>query len=159
MVGSILETMPVFANSLPGLKFFEPLDGILDWIAESYREMEIYDIGAGMGHVAAGLASAGANVKAIDVILRDNAEFPIIHENALRYRFPSNSILMFCRPCHGFFVTETINWGLKCGVRDFIYIGLSRNVNDDLGRFRRQFKLAARKVGRDNESMYCMGSN
>ena len=156
-IENILAGMPVFARALPGIKFFEPIPEFFSWMADAYKDLEVFDIGAGMGHVARGLNLAGLRVKALDMIEREDAEFPVIHVNALRYTYPSDSVLMFCRPCHNGFVEGTIAHGLRCGAKHFLYVGLPKNSRTDLGRFRNRFQGACRKIGRDGETFYAMG--
>lgn len=152
---SILASMPVFARALPGVKFFDPKAEFYEWMADAYRGIELYDIGAGMGHVAKGLSDVGMRVKAVDMIQREDAEFPVIHCNSLCYHYPPLSVLLFCRPCHNGFVQGTIQRGIECGVKHFLYAGLPKNSRQDLGRFRNKFSLASRNIGKDRESLYC----
>jgi hypothetical protein len=158
-IHSILAGLPVFNSVLPGIKFFEPKDHFFKQMSAAYRGLHIYDVGAGMGHVALGLALEGLTVTALDLILREKAEFPVVHTNAVGYRYPQDAVLMFCRPCHNEFVEATISRGLGCGVQHFVYAGLAKNVNSDLGRFRRDFVSVARKIGHDGESLYVMGKS
>jgi hypothetical protein len=156
-IENLLATMPVFAKALPGIKFFEPMPEFFDWMADTYKGMELFDVGAGIGHIAAGLQRSGLKVQALDIIKREGAVFPVINVNAVRYNYPASSVLMFCRPCHNGFVEATIQRGIDCGVRYFVYVSLPKNSVNDLGRFRRKFSLACKKIGASGESMYAMG--
>ena len=156
---SILAGLPLFNTILPGIKFFEPQSQFFSQMIAAYKEWHIYDIGAGKGHVALGLALNGLTVTAIDFILRENPEYPVLHANAVSFNYPHDAVLLFCRPCHSEFVEETIQQGINCGVHHFVYAGLPKNVDSDLGRFRRNFVLVAKKIGRDGESLYIMGKS
>lgn len=150
----LLADLPVACLPLPGIKFFEPKTVFFRWMRERYAGLPLFDIGAGVGHVSAALKSHGFDVTALDLILRDNIEFPVQLANSVSYEYPANVVLMFCRPCHNDFVRATITQGMRRGVRHFIYVSKPGNADIDLAGYRSLFRAAKRRVGSENESIY-----
>jgi hypothetical protein len=137
----------------PPMRFFEPTPAFFEAMRPFYG-LDIIDIGAGKGHVAVALAAHAHSVTAIDV-RTDGAVFPVDEANAVTFDYPAGSVALFCRPCHSpFFVEPTIARAIECDVRAIIYAGLPRNVNNDLGMFRRRFRRAVSHVGGEGESFY-----
>lgn len=151
---SLFSDLPLHFRPLPSIKFFEPKQSFLDYMTEIYRDREVWDIGAGSGFVAHKLFQADMKVVALDIIAREAPYFPVMISNAITQQYPNTAVMLFCRPCHGGFASAAIYQGLRCGVRDYVYAGLPKNVNDDLGEFRRSFRRVTTKVGEENESLY-----
>lgn len=140
--------------TLPATKFFKPKNTFVQYMAKNFdRTKLIYDVGAGCGHIAKNLAKSDFNITALDLIRRDKTEYPITYANSLIYDFGADSVVMFCRPCHGLFVLSTIDNAIQCGVATILYIGLDKNVNDDLG-FEYDFDCVCNDVGEDGENIW-----
>jgi hypothetical protein len=153
VLDSLLADLPVGFSSLPGWKFFEPKPAFIEAM-QKYKHLEIWDIGAGVGHVSALLTRVGFNTVAIDLNAREKCETTVVVANSVRSHYPPNAMLLFCRPCHNGFVEATIRQGLRCGVSCFGYVSLEQNRSNDLGEFEQDFDLISRNVGKDRESLY-----
>jgi SAM-dependent methyltransferase len=140
--------------SLPVLKFFEPNNKFFELINEYPDYLTFYDIGAGAGHVSRYLNDRKKKVVAIDIFTRDYSYFPTIKAFSEYYNYGDDCVLMFCRPCHSYFVEDTISRGIDCGVKQFIYVGLNKNVENDLGIYYDKAIKKATNVGKDNESFW-----
>ena len=141
-------------RGLPVIKFFEPNAKFFELMNKYPDDLTIYDVGAGVGHVSKELQEKGKQVVALDMFPRDYSYFPVTIADAERYYYDMNSILMFCRPCHGYFVENSINRSVMFGVKQIIYVGLYKNVEDDLGIYYEIAIEKANNVGKDNESFW-----
>jgi uncharacterized UPF0146 family protein len=150
-----LATRMSLGGSLPCLKFFEPTKKFLRWMKRGYSTSLIYDVGAGVGHVATALRKDGLKVLAIDLNYRES-EGPrqITIADGESYRYERDSVVMVCRPCHGQFTEQVIEQASRCGAATFLYAGLKKNVENDLGVYLDQFKLALSGAGRDGEGVW-----
>jgi hypothetical protein len=145
--------------SLPGIllsnvKFFEPKSSFYDYMKVNHYYHKIYDVGAGVGHVTVGLRDLGMTVVALDMNRRDDPECTLLLANAMSYDYTAKSVLLFCRPCHGYFVESSIQQGIAREAKAFLYAGLPKNVDYDLGTWRRNFTSIKRNVGVEGESLY-----
>lgn len=138
---------------LPSQVFFEPLPVFVDQMVKHFSNHRIYDVGAGMGHVAEMLR--GANLKCIGIDcatrLRQNS---VLITQGETYEYEEHSVVMMCRPCHGIFPQMILEQSIRRNVAAIVYVGLAENVDSDLGRYRKKFKQVKRTVGRDNETLY-----
>jgi hypothetical protein len=149
----LAELQPI---TLTDVKFFQPT-GLFFHLMKPFRNGRlIYDIGAGVGHITQDLLDRNYRCLAIDYNRRDNPETCVIQANSVTYKYKPDSVLMFCRPCHSGFVAATIRQGLRCNVKDFIYVSKPQNRQIDLGSFVHKFSSCGRNVGHEHESMYIM---
>jgi uncharacterized UPF0146 family protein len=139
---------------LPAMRFFVPRAKFVRYMAANYKGKLLYDIGAGVGHVARALADSGLDVMALDLYRREEEQFPSTIADATSYAYKADSVLMFCRPSHEGFVEQTIETALQCGVREIIYVGLAKNRRQDLGVYSRWFRRLLRDVGAARENVY-----
>lgn len=147
------EPEPEKTPKLPALKFFEPNERFAD--AMSGFSEPIFDVGAGVGHVTKFLRERGhEKVFALDAIEREEKEVPVYICDAQTFPYPPGSVLLFARPCHGYFVSGTIERALERKPAAIIYVGLPKNRALDLGPFASNFRRVATRVGGKNETMY-----
>jgi hypothetical protein len=141
--------------TLPDQVFFQPKKGFLTYMKKHFRLRYVYDVGAGMGQVTAALRKAGfKTVNPIDLNRRENAVLEVNRADATNYPFKSGSLVMICRPCHGPFVESTIARALERKAGTIMYVGLTKNVKNDLGFYYRRFKKVAKSVGEDGEHIW-----
>lgn len=138
-------------GTLPAMRFFMPKAKFVRHMAADYRGRLLYDVGAGVGHVARALADSGLDVTALDLYRRKEEQFPITIADVTSYAYKPGSVLMFCRPSHEGLVEKTIGTALQCGIREFVYIGLQKNRRQDLGAYSRSFRKLLSDVGKQNE--------
>jgi hypothetical protein len=125
--------------------FFKPTPLFVRWMKTHHSGQHVFDVGCGTGNTASMLAKAGMKVTAIDLAPRTESEFDVIKADAAEYAFEKGAVLLFCRPCHNGFVEKTLNKGIMCGVADIVYVGLTKNLQDDLGSLHERF--TKRRIG------------
>jgi SAM-dependent methyltransferase len=113
--------------------FFRPTPLFVRWMKTHHSGQHVFDVGCGTGNTASMLAKAGMKVTALDLEPRMESEFDVIKADATEYAFEKGSVLLFCRPCHNGFVEKTLTKGIMCGVADIVYVGLTNNLQFDLG--------------------------
>ena len=153
MLDSILGSLTA-GFRLSNLKFFQPKEVFFAEMEKQFSTRLLYEIGAGVGHVSAGLSARGFRVLALDLYERDDTEFPVLITNAVTHSYREGSALLICRPCHSGFVEATIRRALIQGVTSFVYVSMARNTSNDLGVFRKEFRTVRRFVGEERENMY-----
>lgn len=144
--------------TLPKLKFFNPNKKFLPFMVKSFAKQNVFDVGAGCGHIAEMLQQSKKfkRVFGIDIFTRDEMEFPVYKADARSFPFPPKSVVMFCRPCHGCFVEDVISNAISRKAKAIVYIGLEKNLLDDLQGYLPLFKRVATKVGEDGECIWLM---
>jgi len=157
MQDSLIAFSQMFAHDLgklPAQKFFEPLSCFGAWMVTQFEGIPVWDVGAGMGHVSKELHERGFQVCAIDILQRDKNVYPVFAINGDSCGYTKGSVVMLCRPCHGYFPDSVIKQALKCKVGAIVYVGLPKNKRIDLGKYAKYFKSEMRKCGFDGESAY-----
>lgn len=154
LAGMMLEKA-IQGRPLPAMVFFKPTQEFLDFVY--YFEGEhrgIVEIGAGNGHLSKILAERGLKVLAIDIIERENSEFPVVLLDATTMSYSPLMLPIVARPCHGEWVELAIRKAFAGGVKNFIYVGLEKNFETDLpdsmGFNRRVYDF---KAGQDGEKV------
>ena len=147
-------TMLSMGGTFPAAKFFEPNQKFLDWVQNNHRNRQIYDVGAGVGHVSRAMNLVGAQVTALDVMRREEPEYDVLIGNGWIYPYRPGSVVLLARPCHGIFAEEAINQALRCKVHSIWYVGLDQNLERDLGERAPLFRRKATNVGADGEHLW-----
>jgi hypothetical protein len=125
------------------VRFFDPSARFLDWLASYAQPRIVFDVGCGEGHILHQLHVR--NVKAIGIEpfwdqdreyyrTCSNAVFPMEAQRVALLRKAPDSLVLFCRPCHGGWVEEVIE--LLPHSAEVLYISKPRNVAIDLMRYR-----------------------
>lgn len=145
----------IIGGLLPDLKFFEPTEEFLRWVNRNYPTSIIYDVGAGLGHVTKALRDRGCKALAIDLNYRETeGPLQVVIADGESYQYEEGSVVMVCRPCHGQFTEQVIEQSSRCNVTAMLYVGLKRNVQDDLGVYFSKFDMVLSKAGEDGESVW-----
>lgn len=148
-------TKLIIGRDLPSLKFFEPSDRFTQWMKKAWSGRMIYDVGAGVGHVAHELRENGLQTIALDINRRESEEnFPVAIADGESYLYLSGSVVMLCRPCHGQFSEEVISNAVHRKVSAVLYVGLEKNLAGDLGVHRKKFKLQLSDAGLEGEGAW-----
>lgn len=146
----VSELTPVGGPCTPA-RFFEPTRAFFDAM-QAFRGLDIFDIGAGQGHVTEALVAEGHHAIGLDI--RADGARSVIEANAADFPYPAGAIGLFCRPCHGaYFVEPAIEQLIDRDAAAILYVGFAKNLSD-LGRHRQRFRRAAVKVGADRESLW-----
>jgi hypothetical protein len=148
--------------TLSDTKFFLPNSKFGAFMSAQFDGRLIYDVGAGVGHVAKELTERGLKVIAIDIIRRQDTEFNVemVPGSACGYR--RGSVVMLCRPCHGSFIEMVFRQAVMCKAGTLVYVGKQSNVAGDLGGWRYrgknpariQFKKMLSNAGKDGEHVW-----
>ena len=142
---------------LPPIRFFEPSEKFFECM-RSFKSDIIVDVGAGCGHVSAGLEERGFKVLAIDLFAREETVYPVLTIDAAQFHFPSGCIVLIARPCHGNFIERVVEKALETA-KGIFYIGKESNVDLDLGDLPYKKEIIAERVGKENEVMIRIGDS
>lgn len=149
------------ANSMgrefPSQVFFRPNKEFYRFI-ESYinqtnrrRNTVIYDVGCGMGHVASQLHKLKYNIVAMDLHERAGQWNRVKRADGGTYDYQSRSVVLLCRPNHGFMIDRIIGQAFRC-LCSVIYVGLPRNIEEDLSGH--GFRKVLSNAGADGEEIW-----
>jgi hypothetical protein len=141
--------------TLPPQTFFKPRPAFAKALAKDpfLRHRRIVEIGAGQGTFAAALKRQGLDVVAIDAMQRDEQD-PIVQiADAETFDYDQDDVVIVCRPCHSDWFITAFERAIECGVMTMFYIGLRRNVQQDLNAFDFVFYEHKLDVGEEGEVM------
>src|SRR5271157_4407256 len=138
------------------VRFFEPTEDFVTYMRNFEEGTPIFDVGAGAGHVTKKLADAGLRVAAIDMHRHEKPVTNVHMADGTDFPYTPDSVVMLCRPCHGAFAEQGILQADICKAGVVLYVGLERNVEDDLGDYFPLFKVVATEVGKEGESIWRM---
>lgn len=135
------------------IRFFSPTTTFVQWMKEEYKKIRIYDVGAGDGHAVSELSKAGMNVMGLDVMKYETPVHNVLHADGEEFEYDAGSVVMICRPCHGAFIDNVFEQAEVRQVKDFLYVGLKRNKESDLGQLP-AFELVLQEAGEDGECVW-----
>jgi hypothetical protein len=98
------------------IRFFEPTDKFLNWLAKYAGKRLVFDVGCGDGHITRELVKRKVKCLGIDPRYRwepvpsrmHNLILPMEAERVSILATTPKSLVLFCRPCHNGFVLNTI---------------------------------------------------
>jgi hypothetical protein len=143
--------------SLPAQQFFMPTPAFVRWLAGHAGGRRIVDCGAGTGHLELALHASGYDqVLSLDLLPRQDAVADVLMMDACRFPFRTTDLVTVCRPCHDAWVGIVLDRTQKCGA-ELLYVGLPRNLEQDLGE--KTFCAARHDVcaGKDGEVVLGFG--
>lgn len=148
--------------------FFQPDQTFLEWIKDYANGRLIIDVGCGTGHITIALRKLGCKVMGIDPFLSsENITRAKMNDdvNLLPFCIEDHPVffvgrgdkvlLLFARPCHSFFVSNTLE--MKDADTEALYITLPENLDkyDDLGSFKNKAILLQHEgTSKDNEIVH-----
>ncbi len=115
---------------LPQMVFFDPLPNFVPRI-KALKPKLVVDVGAGVGRMSATLHKAGVKVLAIDICVRKTTEHDIAPLDALTIQYPSGSLPIMARPCHGPWTDFAIDHAMS-QTKTMVYVGLPKNIDGDI---------------------------
>lgn len=125
------------------MRFFEPSKQFLDWLAKYAGKRITFDVGCGEGHITEALIDRGVKCLGIDPRFQwldepvpqklRNCIIPMEAEMCYTLRTTEKSLVLFCRPCHSGFVTNTID--VLPASAEVLYISKPDNVHVDIMSF------------------------
>lgn len=140
---------------LPNQTFFEPADNFLEFFAQpQYRYRRFFDMGAGSGEMTYWLRQKGLEVVPVDLLPRQGARVKITIGDATRWNeYEFGDVCLLARPCHGEFASKTLLRALS-GEATAFYIGLRKNLEQDLSDWGLYYREVLEDCGTDGENMY-----
>lgn len=93
---------------------------------------------------------------AFDLHRHQCPEIRVMMADGAAFDYDAKSVVMVCRPCHGEFTEQVIERAIACKAGMVLYVGLHRNVADDLGNYLPRFEEVCTKAGTDGESIWRM---
>lgn len=141
---------------LAGITWFEPTDAF--WVGLTSvvpAGVRIIDVGTGMGHVPKAARERGYSMEGVDLNLRVGQEPDVLIMDANQISWSKDVWPLFCRPCHGNFVSSLANKALSQGA-NVLYAGLPKNMRPDLKKTGSKVRS---KVGKEGETLYILTSS
>ena len=134
--------------------FFNPTDEFVDWLVDRARDRIVIDVGCGEGALLTRLIDRNVKALGIEILPYATSDtrlitriMPVDAEKCSSLQTIENALVLFCRPCHGGFVGRTM-----CKINpnnEVLYIGLKKNIMDDLQGFTRRIVDAPRGAERE----------
>lgn len=133
------ENMAASGITLPRLRFFKPVDKFWDTLTEVIADQKIkmvVDCGTGNGELPKeARLEHDIHMAGIDIVRREGNDYVEVHILAAHQMPCDNKTWrMACRPDHSGWVSPLVEKSLEEG-SGFIYVGLPKNVADDLGQY------------------------
>ena len=132
--------------TLPDQLFFQPKPVFLDWL--DTQPPHVIDVGAGVGLLG---SLRPDKVVCFDICPRANPRCHIYPVDATDFKYPSDCVVLMCRPCMGPWIRQTWSKVLGCGARMF-YVGVERNFQHHLTEGI-EYEIVLDDVGLDNEKL------
>lgn len=136
---------------LPALTFFEPTDAFFAALAP-FKSQAIVECGAGMGHVTKAAQAQGFNMRAIDLVRRKGQWKKVEIADAELQPYSPELWPLMCRPDHSGWVYDVLERALTRGAQA-LYVGLDRNLEQDLGEYVGRERLRVPDVGEEGEML------
>jgi hypothetical protein len=146
-----------FLGRVPGamIRWFRP--DVQFWVHLSYLRstmpgVALVDCGTGSADLPREATAKGFAMIGVD-LQRRSGENPILIADSIDFPFSPTVWPIICRPCHDGFAELTFENAFKAGAGG-IYVGLTKNVENDLGDQRRRFKCMLGTVGEEGERLW-----
>ncbi len=140
------------------MRFFEPSEEFLDWLASYAGDRIVYDVGCGEGHIVSALHQRKVKALGIEMIPFERKLLPQLYNKVLiaeaqhcELLRKHEGLVFFARPCHSGFVEETIK--VLHPQSEILYISKPENLSVDLPNYK-YLKLNIETGGEEGEAVY-----
>lgn len=134
--------------------FFQPTKKFADWMVRRLGDGILIDAGCGNGHAMRCLRARGARVIGVDINADYSADTSLpICMDAATFKYPEGCTVLIARPCHGDWVVNAIERARR-NAGEILYVGLAKNVDDDLGDHAQMFRQVGKRAGADDEGVW-----
>lgn len=141
---------------LPPGRFFTPRYRFWDVLKRLPPKMYV-DCGAGNGQLVDEAVKLGYQMIGLDIAYREDQSSRVQLVDCTRFPFAPGLWPIICRPSHDGFCIETITHAFSRGA-GAIYVGLSRNIEQDLQETVRHVKEEYTEVGFDGEVLLILST-
>lgn len=120
------------------MRFFQPTEEFLDWLAARAAGRMVIDVGCGECHIVRALAKRNVKVFGIDPNFTHtignldlaSCVIPLEAQDFFERNQPENALVLFCRPSHSGWVAQVID--LLPVDAEMLYISRPENVETDI---------------------------
>jgi len=144
-------------EKLPRVRFFTPIPIFWEYMKEVQEQygIEVFaDCGTGNGDLPKEATNHKIKIAGVDIVRREGNEIMQVHiMPAHRMPFTFEFWPMACRPDHSGWVRGLLEKALQDDNSGFIYVGLRRNMAQDLGSHMLLKHSRYKNVGEENEDM------
>lgn len=140
--------------TLPSNTFFNPTTKFIDWFVPLLKNKVVIEVGAGMGLLASKLQEKKLNIVAIDICNRDEECTHIIRQDAIKFKYPRNSIVIIARPNRGTWIYDMMEKAFNDGASKIYYIGLHKHIDEDIKSLPFYFNEVYKNAGKNKEVVY-----
>lgn len=139
------------ASPLPGLRFFTATEAFWALFEQpGWKDRRWIEAGAGLGDTTEEAEARGLDMTAVDLNEREGQSAKVLPLNALALPYGAETWALVCRPDHSGWCYFLIEKVLSEG-GSVLYVGLDRNVDNDLDEFMDQAVQIAQDVGEEGE--------
>lgn len=137
---------------LGNLRFFTATPRFWE-VMEQWREQCFIECGAGTGDTTREALDKGFQFGAVDICERDGQHESVLILDATMLTFSRELWPILCRPNHSGWCREVMDLALPASA-GFIYVGLERNTEIDLGEYAGKHDAVFESVGEDGECLW-----
>lgn len=139
---------------LPAGRFFTPTEEFFA-IMQQFEGVRFVDAGCGNGLLAVEARPWDITMVGVDLIVRVGQDPNVIIMDALHMPYNESLWALICRPNHDGWCEDVARKALEAGAK-VLYVGLERNVEDDLGDLMFNVETVYTDVGQDGEAMFVL---
>lgn len=141
-------------TTLPGIDFFTPNQKLIDYFKENHAKDKMVEVGCGRGLFLSLMIKNDLSVIGIDIFARSNM-LPVYNNfvimDALTFNYNQSDVILLARPCHGHFIDMLFSKVFQYEDKEVYYIGLERNLYQDIDTDLYKYELVLEDVGSEDE--------
>ena len=146
-----LQSMAFGMMVMPAQRFFIPTERFFS-LMERFKGRRIIDVGTGSGDVPHELRERGHTAIGLDPVERDKRVHQVSAIDGRDFPYDCDDVVLLCRPSHEGWAQDVLEIALAAGAT-VIYVGLSRNLQVDLGKWAHGYaEPSVQRVGDEGES-------